>query len=106
MEDFPDEMKELTREPSDQVSRGDNGLVYVEFAVRNTTNATIQAVVRGPEKHPFGYGLPLRPNRKRIEKWPVGTNLYRTLGGVRADRLLTVEEGFAGKTVDVSAADH
>ena len=85
-EDFPKEFAEASRKASSEVSRGENGLLYVEFALRNTGLRTIQAEVKGPSKHPFGYGLPIRPNSPRIEKWPVGTKLYRTLLGVLARR--------------------
>jgi outer membrane protein assembly factor BamB len=99
--DFPDEVKQAKRKPSKDTSIGKNGLVYLEFSIHNTSQETIQAVVKGPEKHPFGYGLPIRPNQPRIEKWPVGTKLYRTHNGIRKEVLLTVEKGFAGRTIEL-----
>ena len=87
--------------PSSKVQVGDNGLKYLEFSIRNTSGKTIQAEVRGPQAHPFGYGLPLRSGRPRAERWPVGTKLYRTKLGVRSDLLLTVEEEFAGRIIDL-----
>lgn len=100
-EDFPGEMKG-TRKPSKEKTRGKNGLVYLEFALRAAGDKTIQAFVKGPAEHPFSYGLPIRPGKTRLEKWPVGTRLYRTHLGIRKNLLLTVEEDFAGRTIDVS----
>ena len=101
-EDFPKEFAKANRKASTEITRGENGLLYVEFALRNAGFSTIQAVVKGPEKHPFGYGLPIRPFEPRIEKWPVGTKLHRTVLGVRRELLLTVDESFAGKTIDLN----
>lgn len=101
VEDFPEEHAEANRSVSNETTRGKNGLLYVEFAVRNTGANTIQAEVKGPEKNPFGYGLPIRPSQRRIEKWPVGTKLYRTELGIKKEVLLTVEETFAGRTIDI-----
>lgn len=100
-EDFPEAKSLTVRTPSAETTRGDNGLVYVEFLIRNPGWQTIQAFVKGPGEHPFSYGLPLRPKQVRLEKWPVGTRLFRTQNGIRKDLLLTVEEQFAGKTISV-----
>ena len=88
--------------PSPKTTRAENGLLYLEFAVRNSGSTTIQAFVKGPDAHPFSYGLPIRPQQIRKEKWPVGTKLYRTKSGIRQNVLLTVQPDFAGRTVDVS----
>ena len=102
-EDFPEVAKSL-RPPSKEVVAGENGLKYIEFAIKNGTSSTIQAYVKGPNKHPFSYGLPLRPSRRRLERWPVGTKLYRTSNGVRRELLLEVGEDFAGQVVSVPTA--
>jgi outer membrane protein assembly factor BamB len=101
-EDFPELAAEASRTPSNEVTRSENGLVYLELAVRNPTEETIQAYVKGPSKHPFSYGLPIRAGQSRVEKWPVGTQLFRTVEGIRKDVLLTVKEEFSGKTIDVA----
>ena len=100
-EDYPQELKEANLRPSSKTHRAANGLLYLQFIIRNTSHQTIQAFVKGPSKHPFSYGLPLRPGRARLEDWPVGTTLYRTEKGIRADVLLVVDEDFAGSTVEV-----
>jgi len=103
VEDFPKEARQLQAaiNPSPKKRIAKNGLTYLQFSLRNTTGNTIQAEVSGPSKHPFGYGLPIRPNSPRLEDWPVGTKLYRTKLGRKADLLLTVEESFAGKIIDI-----
>ena len=100
-EDFPEEAKEAQRQPSNKTSKGKNGLTYVELAIFNRSNSTIQAYVQGPQQHRFSYGLPLRSKARRIESWPVGTKLYETHNGVNQGLLLTVQESFAGQTVTV-----
>lgn len=104
-EDFPKLAAEANRTPSKEVTRNENGLVYLEFAIRNPTKNTIQAVVKGPDQHPFGYGLPIRPGQSRVEKWPVGTKLYRTVAGIRRDILLTVTEELSGTTIDLGGEE-
>lgn len=101
-EDFPKEAA-ADREPSTETTRGKNGLVYVEFALQSGDGGTIQATVKGPAAHPFGYGLPIRSNRKRIERWPVGTRLFRDGNNRTADVLLTVTEELAGRTITLPA---
>jgi hypothetical protein len=100
-EDFPQATKRAHQKPSTEATRGENGLVYLEFVIRNTSKSTIQAEVKGPAKHPFGYGLAIRPGQPRMEKWPVGTKLYQTVAGIRKDVLLTVKADFAGRTVEI-----
>ena len=84
-------------------TRSDNGLLYVEFGIKNTGSEVIQAFVKGPPKHPFSYGLPIRPGKVRLEKWPVGTKLHQTVNGITRGELLTVTEQDAGKIKEVSA---
>lgn len=104
--DFPKELEnEKAKTPSQKTTRGKNGLVYLELGVRNVTNTTIQAYVKGPGKHPFSYGLPLPVGRVRLENWPVGTKLYRTEAGVRKEVLLVVEKQMAGQVFDVPKDD-
>ena len=91
----------VNRKPSSKKILGDNGLTYIEFAILNGTKKVIQAYVKGPSKHPFSYGLPLRPGVERLEKWPVGTKLYRTHNNIRQDVLLSIEEGNAGKVLTI-----
>lgn len=100
-EDYPKESEEANRTPSSEVTVSESGLKYLQFAIRNTADETIQAYVKGPAKHPFSYGLPFRPGKARIETWPIGTKLYRTESGISKQLLLTVKEDFAGKTVDL-----
>lgn len=101
-EDFPEETQQQP-EPSKEVTRSDNGLLYVEFGIKNTGSEVIQAFVKGPPKHPFSYGLPIRPGKVRLEKWPVGTKLHQTVNGITRGELLTVTEQDAGKIKEVSA---
>ncbi|MEM9587576.1 MAG: PQQ-binding-like beta-propeller repeat protein [Planctomycetota bacterium] len=73
----------------------ESGLTYLRFAIVNL-KSTIQAQVRGPVKHPFGYGLPLRTGQVRRENWPVGTRLTDSSSG---RLLLEVEPKHAGQLV-------
>lgn len=102
-EDFRKESQQLkdALNPPSTKRLAANGLTYLKFSLRNTTRSTIQAEVQGPSKHPFGYGLPLRPDVPRLEDWPIGTKLYRTVLGKRNELLLTVDESFAGQIIDV-----
>ena len=102
-EDFPVawERERATQNPSSETRVNENGLVYLEFSIRNTTKKTIQAFVEGPAKHPFSYGLPLPPGKARLEKWPVGTTLYRTESGIRKESLLQVRREIAGQVIDL-----
>ncbi|MCA9151304.1 MAG: hypothetical protein KDA92_18460, partial [Planctomycetales bacterium] len=87
--------------PSTETTRGDNGLAYLEFVITNMSNQTIQAEVEGPARHPFKYGLSIQPGKPRLETWPVGTKLYRTVSGNREDVLLSVQEEFSGQTIEI-----
>lgn len=103
-EDYPKRYS-ADREPSSEITRGKNGLLYLEFAIHNVSSETIQAYVKGPAAHPFSYGLPIRPSRKRLEKWPVGTKLFRTKNGIKKGLLFTVDAEFAGRTLEVPTVD-
>ncbi|MEO1526796.1 MAG: PQQ-binding-like beta-propeller repeat protein, partial [Planctomycetota bacterium] len=76
-------------------STGKNGLSYLKIGLLNL-GATRHAEVRGPEKHPFGYGLPLRRGQVRLETWPVGTRLTDAKSG---KILLEVKSEDAGKVL-------
>lgn len=88
--------------PADQktATTGDNGLRYLRFAILNLGD-TIQAQVKGPAKHPFGYGLPLRTGQMRRERWPIGTVLTDTASG---KPLLKVTAEIEGKLFTVPAS--
>jgi outer membrane protein assembly factor BamB len=111
VEDFPDlaearqmqqsMLEEMTPRLSSKTNRGENGLVYVQFRIRNDTWKTVQTYVKGPQEHPFSYGIPFRIGSSRVETWPVGTRLYETEHGIRSSVLLTVEESYAGKTINL-----
>ncbi|MEM8668488.1 MAG: PQQ-binding-like beta-propeller repeat protein [Planctomycetota bacterium] len=96
-------IRDLDRKPRPEISRGKNGLDYVEFAIVNGSEDTLQTYVKGPEEHPFSYGIPLRPGKTRIEKWPVGTKLYHHPDKPRGEVLLKVSRSDAGKTIEVTA---
>ncbi len=108
-EDFPDDadakelhdklLKKINRKPTSKKRTADNGLIYVEFSLKNNSLRFLQTEVKGPPKHPFGYGMPFTPGKVRIEKWPVGTKLYETKNGARKKVLVTIEEKHAGKTL-------
>lgn len=108
-EDFAPKVAKGNPPPNDAVEtpvekkshRGDNGLLYVEFGIRNRSLKTVHAVVQGPGKHPFSYGLPLRPGKLRKETWPVGTKLYRSNNEIRQDILFEVKASDAGKILEV-----
>ena len=108
VEDFPNSRrarrllqairKKLNPQPSKKTHVGENGLTYLELAIKNPTNKTIQTEVKGPGKHPFGYGIPFPAGKVRVEKWPVGTTLYETRGDKRVRVLIKVKESDAGQT--------
>ena len=81
--------------PKDEPDRSvtENGLVYVRFGFVNLGSKLMQAEVRGPTLHPFGYGMPLPPGKVRTENWPVGTVLRDNAGR----RLFEVTTDDAGK---------
>jgi hypothetical protein len=96
-------LAELKRKPSSVINRGDNGLDYIELAIRNNTPSTLQTEVQGPAKHPFSYGIPFPSGTVRIERWPIGTKLFRTRGELRGRVLLEVGNEDAGQTIDLSS---
>ncbi|MEL7337437.1 MAG: hypothetical protein AAFN70_14685, partial [Planctomycetota bacterium] len=75
--------------------RAESGLVYVQLAIVNP-GKRLDAEIRGPAKHPFGYGLPFPTGRIRIEQWPVGSVLRDSLD---RSRLFTVRESDAGQLI-------
>ena len=93
--------EQMPRRPSEQTSRGDNGLLYVEIAVRNNSLRFLQTEVKGPAEHPFGYGIPFPPGKVRNEKWPVGTQLFGSDSDGPQQALLKVKADDAGKQIDL-----
>jgi outer membrane protein assembly factor BamB len=92
-------LSEQMPQPQKETEVADNGLEYIELAIKNNSKSVIQAYVKGPKDHPFSYGLPFAAGAVRVEKWPVGTRLYETQDDVQKRVLLTVKESDAGKTV-------
>ncbi len=92
---------QMPRRPSGKTSRGENGLLYVEIAVRNNSLRLLQTEVKGPKEHPFGYDVPFPPGKVRHEKWPVGTRLFASNTDGPRKVLLTVSADDAGKQIDL-----
>ena len=115
LEDFPESqtenasLRQLFQNKSPRAETethlGENGLLYVQLAVRNVSHGTLQTEVQGPAKHPFGYGIPFPTGKVRIEKWPVGTRLFMSHNGVRGELLLTVKASDAGKTLQIRPSE-
>ena len=94
-----------TLEPSIEKHTSENGLVYIELGVKNSSFKFLNTVVRGPKQHPFSYGIPFPPGKKRVEKWPVGTKLYSSDREVPEELLFTVRESDFGKTIKIPDVD-
>ncbi len=99
-------LKEFIKTPSKETARGDNGLLYVEVAIRNGSRTTMQTIVRGPPAHPFSYGIPFPAGKVRMEKWPVGTKLFRSDDELPQNHLYSVKESDAGKTIELPRPTH
>ena len=81
--------------------RGENGLLYIEVALRNNSVAFIETCVKGPAKHPFSYGMTFAPGKIRRETWPIGTRLYQTNDGARTKLLVELQVDDAGQTLSL-----
>ncbi|MEO1616679.1 MAG: PQQ-binding-like beta-propeller repeat protein [Planctomycetota bacterium] len=91
---------EVTRSDEPKERLGKNGLRYLKVGII-AFNGSIAAEVRGPAKHPFGYGFTLRPAELRRETWPIGTRvtnaesgkLLRVIKAEDAGKLLVIANG-------------
>ncbi|MEM0926879.1 MAG: hypothetical protein AAGJ83_12635, partial [Planctomycetota bacterium] len=79
-------------------SIGKNGLAYLKLAIV-TFKSDLDAEIRGPAKHPFGYGFTLKAGQVRRETWPVGSRLTEA-GSGRLIHLVSAED--AGTIVVIS----
>ncbi|MEM6471992.1 MAG: PQQ-binding-like beta-propeller repeat protein [Planctomycetota bacterium] len=71
-------------------SVGKNGLRYLKLALV-TFGPKLDAEIRGPAKHPFGYGFPLRTAEVRRENWPIGSRVTDSNTG-RLLKVITAED--------------
>ncbi len=115
LKDFPDArakndillqlFMEKSPRPKAETHLGENGLLYVQLAVRNTGHTALHTQVKGPARHPFGYGIPFPQGKLRIEKWPVGTRLFTSHNGVQGKLLFTVKKSDAGKILEITPSE-
>ncbi|RMG62311.1 MAG: hypothetical protein D6722_18640 [Bacteroidetes bacterium] len=75
---------------------------YVEVRVRNNRPAKKDFYIMGPPGRAFSYGFPMQPFATHKKVVPPGTEIYETnFLGLRGQRLLTIQAGEAGQTLDL-----
>ena len=96
-----EEVVENSDPNSSEKKRSAKRVEYVQVRIQNNSLSFPPLRIQGPDAHPFSYGFRIFPGFSKLEKVPVGTQIYKENSNAGDDLLLTIQREDADKKLSL-----